>query len=637
MESVALIDICLEDDLLIPSTAGGIGLEASSTLETEGMKETSKQMEQSAELSDSPQQKRRKADRFNLRKSLAWDNEFFTSEGVLNSEELAIINGTYSKTVGISLAGIPEELRKSTESTSTLDSECRALENLEARLFQNLPTLIQNSFDNSSRTANTLNSDKKKAQVMPVPHRRTLKKTEFSSKAKASLSNGEAKTSTKPPKDLCKTISSGLHKNDPSTKQIKRNTVKALAGTVAKRQPIRVPAKTHDDLVMASRLIPSKGSAFNAQLDSKLVSASCSLSSRNITRSVSDSRSSSSLEIKRNAVKDHNHSLPKLSSKIPARTARSKTKPKDASCDPNSSANSTSVHSSISPASSANSFSSEWSSSTSTSIKLITSTDGSDSGFPSSHSQAASSGIVAPQKSGAKSLGLRMPRPRVGYFDKEKNPVCDSNKYLQTSLRNSFTMNNRVMEIAAANKRQLKGVPTIRAGTHSSAPPNHISKPAESQAAHNNVNKHQEHVPKLKKGSSLRHNSSMIVTETRPAPDRVEKDPTHNSTKWEQSNLLQPKFSTTTHGIRATGDQCFNHQPLIVHNQLEQTQNQLNVADRNTEKENLWPSPNGEGLAKSLLTEDQNQAALVESIGEMVSSLSLSEAKDVAPMINVSP
>ncbi|KAG0477057.1 hypothetical protein HPP92_013898 [Vanilla planifolia] len=454
MESVALIDICLEDDLLIPSTAGGIGLEASSTLDTEGMKETSKQMEQSAELSDSPQQKRRKADRFNLRKSLAWDNEFFTSEGVLNSEELAIINGTYSKTVGISLAGIPEELRKSTESTSTLDSECRALENLEARLFQNLPTLIQNSFDNSSRTANSLNSDKKKAQVMPVPHRRTLKKTEFSSKAKASLSNGEAKTSTKPPKDLCKTISSGLHKNDPSTKQIKRNTVKALAG--------------------------------------------------------------------------------------------------------------------------------------------------------------------------AKSLGLRMPRPRVGYFDKEKNPVCDSNKYLQTSLRNSFTMNNRVMEIAAANKRQLKGVP-IRAGTHSSALPNHISKLAESQAAHNNVNKHQEHVPKLKKGSSLRHNSIMIVTETRPAPDRVEKDPTHNSTKWEQSNLLQPKFSTTTHGIRATGDQCFNHQPLIVHNQLEQTQNQLNVADRNTEKENLWPSPNGEGLAKSLLTEDQNQAALVESIGEMVSSLSLSE------------
>ena len=71
---------------------------------------------------------------------------FLGAAGVLNNEELAIVNSTFKKTEVCSLPGIQEELRKSTESTSTLDSESYTLESLEGDLFENLRASIQMSF-----------------------------------------------------------------------------------------------------------------------------------------------------------------------------------------------------------------------------------------------------------------------------------------------------------------------------------------------------------------------------------------------------------------------------------------------------------------------------------------------------------
>jgi len=71
---------------------------------------------------------------------------FLGAAGVLNTEELAIVNSTFKKTEVCSLPGIQEELRKSTESTSTLDSESYTLESLEGDLFENLRASIQMSF-----------------------------------------------------------------------------------------------------------------------------------------------------------------------------------------------------------------------------------------------------------------------------------------------------------------------------------------------------------------------------------------------------------------------------------------------------------------------------------------------------------
>lgn len=42
----------------------------------------SKQMEKVLELSESPEQNQTKPGKYNLRKSLAWDSAFFTSEGM---------------------------------------------------------------------------------------------------------------------------------------------------------------------------------------------------------------------------------------------------------------------------------------------------------------------------------------------------------------------------------------------------------------------------------------------------------------------------------------------------------------------------------------------------------------------------
>jgi hypothetical protein len=55
--------------------------------------------------------------------------------GVLDTEELAIVNSTFRKTQDSRLSGIAEESRRSGESTtSTLESESWAMENIETLL-----------------------------------------------------------------------------------------------------------------------------------------------------------------------------------------------------------------------------------------------------------------------------------------------------------------------------------------------------------------------------------------------------------------------------------------------------------------------------------------------------------------------
>ncbi|XP_042380748.1 serine-rich adhesin for platelets-like isoform X1 [Zingiber officinale] len=71
-----------------------------------------------------------------LAKSLDWDRDFLTSEGVLDYDELASLNSTFSKIEASSLSVIPES-KISTETNSTLcDDDSSALENLEFHLFE---------------------------------------------------------------------------------------------------------------------------------------------------------------------------------------------------------------------------------------------------------------------------------------------------------------------------------------------------------------------------------------------------------------------------------------------------------------------------------------------------------------------
>jgi hypothetical protein len=88
---------------------------------------------------------------------------FYT--GVLNTEELAIINTTSRQTGKSSLAGIPEEVRRSGESTTTLDTDNWTLESLESELFDNVRASIKKTLGLSekepSSTSGSLQKNRK--------------------------------------------------------------------------------------------------------------------------------------------------------------------------------------------------------------------------------------------------------------------------------------------------------------------------------------------------------------------------------------------------------------------------------------------------------------------------------------------
>ncbi|KAI0526860.1 hypothetical protein KFK09_002452 [Dendrobium nobile] len=530
-------------------------------------------MEQLSELSESPQKKCGRSDRYSLRKSLAWDSEFFTGEGVLNPEELAFINSTYSKAVGIKLPGIHEELRQSAESTSTLDSESRALDNLEVRLFENLRASSKISLAESNQTANMEPSGKAKEQrKLDKPHLRSLKKLDISSQTKVAARNGQSRTSNKPPEISSTTPLRAMHGKSSSSvanKQIKSNRGNILSGTTAKRSSLRTP-----------------------QSGFKLLSASFSSASR--SASTSSDSTSSCLGIMRNSTRNTVRSSSSFSSKTLSKTTRCRTESTNQISN-SGLVESTLLLSKFSPSSSIDSFPSESSSQTSTSTNhsnLIKAKCGlsSSPGIPVSTENGASqkSGGALSQSftgnhskiilkfdsdtKGTTSLGLRMPRPRIGYFDKEKTLLHGSNKYLLASLRSSSTKSNGNSETSAANKSKLINSPSVRSGAHPHSL-NQTSKSTGGQMVLQTLDKCQLVPAKLRKESS---------------PRIAEGNCKRNlKNKIENPNLLQPKY-VMENEIHESGEQKINDHSFLTNIQQEHLQSEL-VSVSGTEKENLCP------------------------------------------------
>ncbi|KAL4306314.1 hypothetical protein AHAS_Ahas16G0165900 [Arachis hypogaea] len=94
-------------------------------------------------------EKPKKNSKCNLRKSLAWDSAFFTSAGVLDPEELSSIIEGVEKEEKHALPGIQEDVYKSCDSLSTLGSESLTLEmeSQEGDLFEDVRASIQKSSD----------------------------------------------------------------------------------------------------------------------------------------------------------------------------------------------------------------------------------------------------------------------------------------------------------------------------------------------------------------------------------------------------------------------------------------------------------------------------------------------------------
>ncbi|WOK93738.1 hypothetical protein Cni_G02438 [Canna indica] len=178
MEGLSLIDVSLEDDRLLASSSPSLrSTDPSLSAVSEGSREKlmSQQMEQTLQLSKSEQTKSRSRRNY-LQQSLDWDRDFFTSEGVLNPEELAIINSTFKRTAASSVP--------LTNSSLCDDS----LEDLEVHLFENARATVQKTLETGEKAFGLENSIKKNNPERggECPMDATLKKVEPSQNKKKS-------------------------------------------------------------------------------------------------------------------------------------------------------------------------------------------------------------------------------------------------------------------------------------------------------------------------------------------------------------------------------------------------------------------------------------------------------------------
>nr|CAB3454436.1 unnamed protein product [Digitaria exilis] len=484
MEALSLIDVSAEDDLLFDlatpppapapprhpdPTHGGslVGAEAaphvvpadgspaaaSRTADPDGVTE-----EQSApERTESPKQRKVKKG-VNLRKSLAWDSAFFTSEGVLDTEELAMANSTFRRTQGSRLPGIVEEMRKSGDSTSTLDSEVWATESLDTQLFDSVRASIQKSLAKPNKVpggpAGSSKPPKATANGPCIAARKGVdripqtkirdpvstsqgavggkQRPQVSSKmsAAARVKNlpgaAEAKTSSKPPRAL------------PRVAVMRSSTNTAITpATLDKRSStggvVNRPAAAKAANTSASRRLGRVTVEKSVALTSTN-SSSCGLDTRDKAKTKSTLsnpiRTAQRVPVRSSSKPDTSRPLPPRSgSKIPTRGHVGRASP---TISPHSSVDSmSSVISGASTASTIGKMSHTSESLNTLSPSLRKSNDCPltpklrpttvKEGLSACADSSNASTDVTNQGKGFKPTGLRRPTPKIGYFDAEKS------------------------------------------------------------------------------------------------------------------------------------------------------------------------------------------------------------------------
>ncbi|XP_020574439.1 uncharacterized protein LOC110020622 [Phalaenopsis equestris] len=571
MEYVPLIEISSEDDFLIPS----------SSQEFEKIEKVRKNLEEVPHFSNSPEQDQKVPDRYNLRKSLAWDSAFLTGEGILNPEELATMNNMRGK-AGITLPGI-QEIRKSSESTSSLQSDSLALEQLELNLFDNVRDSIQRSLGSSNHTTNMVHYEEIKEQIKrDASNPRTLKKIDDSSKIKLktptalrrhgitrqsqehtlkdglvcmklpSDGNAESKPLIRPPKISSKTIS--LPTSMPGKKA--SIEIKKIKGATTKQQSIVAFNKAHGVPGRAPRTTLSTKPTSGTQTG-LVLTATLESSSSNLTAGSADPKTVSSLVTvaKRSANRINSYSSLRTSNNLLNVSINGS---RGENFHHQNLVKSSLALSNISPANSIDSVVSESSSSTTTSMMLGKSLEGSDAGSSSS-SVAFSATFGDSQNSGplsetfidnrtkssingdcgsrlARPSGLRTPRPTIGYFDKEKTLVRGSNKAQKASLQNALMKNASVNSTSATNKVKPMDHFIVRDRGLSPALSTQASKSAEANFLTKTEN-HQNLCPKVNKISSetLEQNCKVNSMNERAQAEKVR---SCNSRKKEEPNVL---------------------------------------------------------------------------------------------------
>ncbi|KAK9913316.1 hypothetical protein M0R45_037134 [Rubus argutus] len=195
----------------------------------------------------------RKFDSCSFRKSLAWDNAFYTSSGVLDPEELYIVNRGFKKCESHQLPGI-KEVWRSAESISTIDSGCSSLKSLEFELFEDKKSSMQKPTSLKSKRGRALqnvHSSKKtealsrmRMKAMSTSQRqsfnvhrpeRILKEVFISSQRQLTAGSGKfiSTASLKPPKILScinHSLTAATKRSSLGGNYVKMGTAKAAPG-----------------------------------------------------------------------------------------------------------------------------------------------------------------------------------------------------------------------------------------------------------------------------------------------------------------------------------------------------------------------------------------------------------------------
>ncbi|XP_058204666.1 uncharacterized protein LOC131318735 isoform X2 [Rhododendron vialii] len=221
MEILQLIDISSEDDFLIASHLDDnlrdfrLSVSLENIDENKDLKLIRNTSSQGAEnAADIPKQREQKllvsesmdpGRASHVRKSLAWDSAFFTSAGVLDPEELCIINRGFEKSEAHLVHKIRQDQRKwrSVDIQYTLKSDGFCFEtnqSTEGDLFEDVRASIQRS----SIMSNVFKSDCKSGVGEACKQKaRYLKKVDDVSQNRHATRNGESNLfSCKPPKIL---------------------------------------------------------------------------------------------------------------------------------------------------------------------------------------------------------------------------------------------------------------------------------------------------------------------------------------------------------------------------------------------------------------------------------------------------
>ncbi|KAM7255261.1 hypothetical protein ACFE04_020502 [Oxalis oulophora] len=447
---------------------------------------------------------------FNLRKSLAWDSAFFTSDGFLDADEISsMIGNDDEKTDKLTATGsnagksnklmlppIQEFLHCSTDSLSTLASETFTLQSSECDLFDDVRASIQKSSKkltttdgNNKPRSGTVRSSTK----MDLATRNRLKPKVTPKKPGASIqvpvkvtqqvsksiikSGGSAPLVSKQPK----VIARGGPVSTISAKRtsLGANRVKIEQDSGNATGKGRIPMPKAPVLGSLRNVVPrpavrnSRPSSISSATSKRELRTSCS------SLESSDSVSSSSITqaslnyLKKKINVNMVNTPSKATTKVPLRTAPKKqNQPGWPQISP-----------SISPASSI----SEWSVDSSSSASTVNLTcnssrfsvaEGSPQVFNSekystkqssagSHtrvdesSKRATTGTGVLRPDSMKPTGLRMPSPKIGFFDGARSSGRTPNGTTQSQYGSPKVGSESISPSGNLNKIKLAGKPQI--------------------------------------------------------------------------------------------------------------------------------------------------------------------------------